>query len=167
MPFENILRRSVPKTATVERPMLTEEGKKAIESGLAEFIRLTEEHAHLQSEHDRALGLVTKATAEIVMLRETVSDLKARCTTYQIERDESVSKYAKLQAFLISLYAQMRAFDVPVISASHFAAVDPAAEQTTPEPPKTASKNYLDTVKVIGDFSNGMAERDHYTSRNP
>lgn len=161
MPFENILRRA-PKTAIVDRPIpVTEDGKKSIETGLAEYIRLVEELTELRSKYERAVELGGRATVEINRLRELNSDLKARCTTYQIERDESVSKYAKLQAFLISLYAQMRAFDVPVISASHFAAVDPAAEESAPPPPipmplakpKTISEGFLDTAKTLNDFN--------------
>jgi chaperonin cofactor prefoldin len=149
MAFDSILRRTIPKTATVERPG-TEDARRAIENGLAEFVKVTQELAELRSEHDRALKICTKATAEITRLHEELADLKSRCTTYQIERDESVAKYAKLQAFLIALYAQMRAFDVPVISPNHFA-VDPKAEHTNAPP--SSSQDYLNTTKAIGDFS--------------
>jgi hypothetical protein len=157
MPFENILRRNVPKTAAVERPGAAE-ARKAIEDGLAEFVKVTHELAELRSEHDRALKICTKATAEITRLHEELADLKSRCVTYQIERDESVAKYAKLQAFLIALYAQMRAFDVPIISANHLR-VDPKAEHTNAPAENggtnggSSSKDYLNTTKAIGDFS--------------
>lgn len=145
MAFDSLLRRNVPKTAVVERPG-SEDARRAIENGLAEFVKVTQDLAELRSEHERALKICSKATTEITRLHEALAELKARCTTYQIERDESVSKYAKLQAFLTALYAQMRAFDVPVISANHLAKVDNAS-------PPSPAQDYLNTTKAIGDFS--------------
>lgn len=96
----------------VARP-LSDKARAIVEAGLSEIASMTVERDSADAERKKALELVNHATTNIRMMQQEIDNLKGRCTSYQLERDEAVAKFAKLQALFTSFFAQMTAFEIP------------------------------------------------------
>lgn len=99
-------------TINVSRP-LSEKARKIVEAGFSEFATMKEERDQADGERLKALDLVNQATTSIRSLQQEIDNLKGRCMAYQLERDEAVAKFAKLQALFVSVQAQLKAFEIP------------------------------------------------------
>jgi hypothetical protein len=117
-------------TATVQRP-LSRKAQDAIEQHYVEVAALTEERDRAKADYDKAMDLCNKAKGTILSLQDELADLKGRCTGYQLERDEAVAKFAKLEGLFVSIQAQLRAFEIPNAPA---VLVAPDAEATNVPP---------------------------------
>jgi hypothetical protein len=117
-------------TATVQRP-LSRKAQDAIEQHYVEVAALTEERDRAKADYDKAMELCTKAKHTIQGLQDELADIKGRMTAYQLERDEAVAKYAKLEGLFVSIQAQLRAFEIPKAPA---VLVAPDAEATNVPP---------------------------------
>jgi hypothetical protein len=111
---------SIPTTAVVTKKNgRTPKAEAAIEAGLAEFAAMREERDRIKLEYDRTMDMVTQAKDHIMRMQRDMQETSARCTAYQLERDEAVAKHAKLQGLFVSMLAQMRAFEIPVTPIIH------------------------------------------------
>lgn len=118
---------SVPKTATVKiRPPILDE---AYASAKVEVEQLRLDRDHAIAEKDHAVALCNDAKNHIMRLNDEIVDLKSQRTMYQLERDEAVSKYAKLQERVRAAQDVINHCDLPPVPVQRVA--------TDAEAPKT------------------------------
>jgi len=95
-------RRLPPPIATVRRP-LPDAQIERVRAAATEVEQLRLDRDHAVDEQKRAYALCDQAKNRIIQLEETISDLKARITMYQIERDQAVAETAGAKRTLKNL----------------------------------------------------------------
>ncbi len=104
---------TLPKTAAVKLPR-PDRVQQAVDTAFAEMEQLRHDRDFAIEELDQAKRLCKEAKDFIEKLQNEITDLKSKGTIHQLERDDAVARHARLQGFLCALFAQMRAFDIPV-----------------------------------------------------
>lgn len=140
-------RNPVP-VATVERP-LSKQAQAAIEAHYTEIVALKDERDKALEENDKARELCVQAKHEINALNADVADLKSRCLSYQLERDQAVAKFAALEGFFISLLAQMKAHKVPEAPPQTVASDAEAAPVLELRVPKMDGRDVIREAKKV------------------
>lgn len=98
--------------AKVDRP-LSRRAQELRDAHYAEYADAIEQRDRALAENEHAKQLCVSAKHEINGLHEQISELKGRCAGYQLERDQAVAKFAALEGFFISIFAQFKAHKIP------------------------------------------------------
>jgi hypothetical protein len=92
---------------------LPEDRRAAVEYGLAQYQMLAAERDSLVRENSELRNALAEHRASLEVHHSRIADMDSRIATATMVRDQAVADRAKYETMFISIFAQLRAFEVP------------------------------------------------------
>jgi hypothetical protein len=94
-------------------PELPDDRKAAIEYGLTQFQTIADERDRLFQEVRELRSMLAEREVALDARQAHIADMESRVNSAMMIRDQAVADRAKYETMFISIFAQLRAFDVP------------------------------------------------------